>query len=321
MEKNIYDVQLLQRFVKDYKLPITIFEKDLFNYFLDLYDKTLNTHEKFDMLKKTLDKFESVPNFLDYYYTIRNNIITDLNKKESYKNFSNFDMNKYSIPQKMFSKNDVFKECNVGKIFISIDLVKANYQCLKYFDKNIIDNTSSYEEFISQYTDIEYFLKSKYLRQVIFGNISPNRQQVVEKYMTYQILNYLLEQNIFSKEQVKMFSADEIVIELSNELYNYNLNSYKNYSDNLTKMIKNLGFEVDIEIYYLNVIKSKSNSDKDKIYGYIKELKNKTGIEFMCVSQIFKSQVFKHYYGLPIEENDLIFFHEGRRCKFLESLF
>lgn len=319
--KNVYDVQVLQRFVKDYKLPITIFEKDLFDYFLDLYDVTLNTHEKFNMLKNTLDKFESSQTFLDYYYELRDKIINDLNQKESYKKFTNFDMNFYSINEKIFPKSDVFKEHNIGKVFMSIDLVKANYQSLKYFDKDIVDNTATYEDFIKQYTDIDYFYKSKYLRQVIFGNINPSRQQVIEKYMTSQILNHLLEKELFSLEHVKMFSADEIVIEFSSELYNYNLKSYKNYSDSLTKMIKNLGFEVDIEIYYLDVIKSKSNSDKDKIYGYVKEFKNKKGVEFMSVSQVFKVQVLKHYYGLPIEENDLIFFHEGRRCKFLEPIF
>jgi hypothetical protein len=34
-----------QRFIKDYNLPINIFEDDVFNYFIDLYDKTHKTKQ------------------------------------------------------------------------------------------------------------------------------------------------------------------------------------------------------------------------------------------------------------------------------------
>lgn len=62
-----------------------------------------------------------------------------------------------------------------GAFFFSLDLKKVNYHVLKFYYPNLVLNTHTYEDFIGQFTEFDYIRKSKYIRQVIFGNLNPKK--------------------------------------------------------------------------------------------------------------------------------------------------
>lgn len=313
MSKDIYyDKDILKRFVKDYNIPISMFEKDIFNYLIDLYDEELGTKKKFELLKKTLDDFDNNSLFFQEYYELRDKIITDLSEKKEFELFNEVDFQKVlNMKKHNYPKTDIFNRSNDGKVFISIDLVKANFQCLSYFDKEIFNGKKSYEEFMKEYTSSEYIIGSKYLRQVIFGKLNPRRQQTLEKYITLKILDYLYLEDLIQEEDVKMFSADEIVFEVSQEIINDKA-ALVEFTNIIKNNLKELGIDVSVELFQLNYIGKKAIA---------KEFKNRDGYRIMCAKRIYRQQLVKKYKELELEEKDLIFYHEGHIVKFISPLF
>lgn len=300
--------EVLKRWVKDYNLPIKIYQEPYFSYLVDLYDDYLNTNAKLELLKEAVSKFESEDKFLAHYYEVRDNVIQSMKSKEEFQEFNTGDLTKYNISSK-YPKNDIYKQTCVGNYYVSIDLVKANYQALKFVNPNIVNNTNTYEEFIGLFTDLEYMAKSKYLRQVIFGNINPKRQIKVERYLIEQIIDTLLAGEMFTADEIEMATSDEVVFRVSKEF----AETFIAKTQELTTFIKNtLNIDVDIEVFKLVSVEGKY---------YAKEFLNKSGYELKAVPQIYFPQVYKKYNNMEIIENDLMFYHEHQLAKFINPMF
>lgn len=299
---------VIKRWVKDYNLPIKIYQEPYFSYLVDLYDDYFNTHAKLELLKEAVAKFESEDKFLAHYYEVRDKVIKSMKSKQEFQDFNTGDITKFNITSS-YPKNDIYKQTCVDKYFVSIDLVKANYQALKYISPEIVSNTNSYEEFIGLFTNLEYMAKSKYLRQVIFGNINPKRQIKVERYLIEQVIDTLLAGELFTEEDIQMASSDEVVFEISVD----DVAKFSDETANLTKFIKdNLNIDVDIEVFKLVSVEGKY---------YSKEFLNKDGYELKSVPQVYFPQVYKKYNGLELHDNDLVFYHEHQLAKFINPVF
>ena len=299
----------LKRFVKDYSLPIQLFREPYFDYFLKLYNKQFSTQEKFDLLSRTIESLDGESNFMEQYHKIKEDILNTMKENKKYIEFNSISLEEFDIPSHNFSKNNVFNCKNVGKIFISIDLKKANFQAMKYYSSDLVLNHSSYESFMDNFTDLEYMKQSKYIRQVIFGNLNPKRQIKIQQYLTYNLLKCLIEGDFIKKEDVKMLSPDEIVCEFNIEDYLL----YNNYDIHLQNIIKNeMRLDVDVEIYNLKQIGT--------FDYYVKEFINKTGYEIMCVPVIYFAQIYKLYNNIDLNDYDLTFFYENQVAMFLKPL-
>lgn len=310
-----------QRFVSDQKLPIQVFDDPYFDYFLDLYDEDFKTKEKYEMLLNTLFKYNSQEAFLEDFYKIRDNIIESLKSTEAYKRFINeknpdFVKTKDSTPKfdtiseiagiKFSKKSDVYSPANVNKCFLSIDLKKANFQVLKKYDKNIVFGANTYEEMLEKFTDLEYIKSSKYIREVIFGCINTGRQVAMQRYYTAKLLEWLIDNKIVNSEDVYVFTNDEIVIYMSNEM------SPEKCEELKVKINKCLDLEVSVEYFCLKMI-----GEKDY---FVKEL-NTGEIKFKAIPAAYYPQIYKKYKGLPLNDNDLLFYFEKRLAKFINPLF
>lgn len=304
----MFSNKVLKRFVKDYSLPIQVIQEPYFNYFMELYNQQYKTKDKYSLLEQAVSQFNSEEEFLNHYYVIRDKMIKEVESTEAYKEFNSMKIDRFNVPNLGYPSRDIFNMSNVGKYFISIDLVKANFQALKWFNRDLVLNCDTYGELIGRFADLEYMKNSKYLRQVVFGNMNPKRQVKIERYMTQKILEWLLDNHIFKESQIRMVSNDEIVFEISKEI-SCNLNT-----NELISFIKqNLDFEVDIEVYKLKNIEGSTKY-------FSKEFINKDGYELMCVPLVYHAQIFKRYNHIEINENDLVFFYENQVCKFINPL-
>ncbi len=297
---------ILRRFVKDYSLPIVLFDEEHFNYYIDLYDDLFDTKKKFELLNQTVSILGGESEFFKEADRIQNSVIDHIKNKPEYQLFISCDMNRYTKVVDLPEKNLYIPE-NDGEVFMSIDLVKANFQALKFVDEKIVDCCKTYKEFIEQFTNLDYFKESKQIRQVIFGNLNPKRQQTVQKHIISNIAKYIVMK--YGREDViYSLSNDEIVLSLGKEIKSLNLNEFIKF---LQQIMGNEFPLCKFNIFRLIKLNNYSYYIKSNING------NK---EFKCVPSHFFPQVYKHFYDISLDEKDLDVNFEGFPAKLMKTL-
>ena len=297
--------QLLMRFVKDYSIPINIFDEKYFNYFLDLYDPLYGCKKLYRDFCNYVDLFEDE----DAFFKNQSELITEISlhivENEKYKNFTSFDTSIYK-PLVDVSQKNIYNHLNVDKFLFSIDLKKANFASLKYFDKSLVNNYETYEDFIKQYNDHDYIINSKNLRQVIFGQLNVKRQQIIQKYIISIFAEELIK--VISKERIISASSDEIVIDID-DIFNIEL------VKQLTNIVNNKASLLDVNV---NVSCFKLKELSNPKYGFVKEHLNDK-IEFKACNKLFFARAYKEYFNLPLHDYDFLFYHEGELAKFIKE--
>ena len=331
MEDN-FNVDLVNRFVSDYKLPIPkIFNIGQFVHYLYLCEKDYKALTKYRNLINLIDeRFGGDSNkFLKEYYDKREEIIQAILTNPAYLEFNNMDMNRFAIKdvlENITSKN-VYNCENVNKIYLSIDLKKANFQALKYVNPEIVFNKDTYEDFIGMFTDLDYVKESKYTRQVIFGKCNPKRHITVEKYIINEIRKYISEK-IFENIDINIvsFSNDEIVYECSVSIESFNeemITYVKTVIDDLKTKIKEfIGVDVSINIFNLkgyNLLDTINNKVCKTFFVKEDCLSDKK--EFKCVPEPLFAIIYKLYNKQDVLSVDKIINYDGLRAELTEDFY
>ncbi len=299
---------LKERFCKDCNIPLRLYKEPYFMDRLQLYDSYYNALDKWNIFVRELDKYKCEQDYLEEYNRVKNAAINDIKISDGYKRFNEEDMNKYTVKYKDLPGKDIFKTSNNGKLFISIDMRKANFSALKLYNRSIFDNADTWEKFIERYTEDKHIVNSKYIRQVILGNCNPKRQVTYEKYLMGLVLEVLIDELGYSASDIAFFSNDEIVIDMGKyedcirkrELIEWQIKGYFN-------------IPFRIELFYLRKITGTN--------GYYKEIvKNiiEREYEFKCLNNYVLPFVLRKFNGEEITENDKVFYHEGLLSKFIE---
>lgn len=302
-------IKAKERFCKDCNVPLKLFQEPYFTDRLKLYDKFYETLSKWDLFVKELEKYHCEQNYFEEYNSVKDTVITSIKNSEGYQRFNNEDMNKFRLQNTNLPNKDIFKPSNDGKMFISIDMRKANFSALQHYDSSIFAGASTWEDFIGMYTDNRHIINSKYIRQVILGNCNPKRHITYEKYLMDMILTGIKKYNLIDK--VVFFSNDEIVFEMDMAVK----------IETLLYMCKCLKEDIEedfilpvrVELFTLNKI---NGTD-----GYYKEILAENGgnkIEFKCLDNYMLPFVLRKFRGEEITENDKVFYHEGLLSKFIE---
>lgn len=307
---DLLSKHILKRFCKDYNLKINILEEPYFSYFLKLYDPLFQTLEKYNLFKNTILKFKNEDDFLKYYNNLKDEIINTIKKSEAFNKFNTTSLDKFNI-SKVYPDGNIYNLSNVDKYFVSIDLKEANFQALKYFDNAIVLNTKTYKEFIKCFTNLDYFINSKYLREVIFGNLNPKRQIKIEKFLINQILYFLINKDFINPNNIKCVNNDEIIIEINKENLNEEIEKYKSIDKTI---LEQYNLVTKTKVFKLSSISNKK--------CFVKNFINYDGYEFVCVPTIIFPQVYKIYNNMDINELDLTFVNNdtGELARFLNPI-
>lgn len=297
-----------ERFCKDCNIPLKLFQEPYFIDRLKLYDRFYGTFSKWELFVKELEKYHCEQDYFEEYNQVKDTVLTNIKNAEGYQKFNNEDMNKFRIQNTNLPNKDIYKPSNDGKTFISIDMRKANFSALQHYDSTIFASASTWEDYVSLYTDNMHIINSKYIRQVILGNCNPKRHITYEKYLMDGVLTYLIENNV-SADQVVFFSNDEIVIDVSN------MNETKQmlFHTSIGICTNNMCVPLKVEMFTLHKIEG---SD-----GYCKQavIPNGTNsMEFKCLDNYILPFVLRKVLGQEITENDKVFYHEGLLAKFIE---
>jgi hypothetical protein len=302
------NTKLRQRFVKDYNLPINVFDEELFKYYMDLYH--FFPKEKWETLKKDIqDKYRgNVEVWLNYCAEVRDKAINGVMETQKYKDFNSSDLSKYKL-SKNIGEHSYYTEATNGCKFISIDLKKANFQTMKYV--GVIDD-ETYSDFIDRFGGDEYIKNSKYLRQVIFGKMNPGRTITVEKYIMSKIMD-IVESLIVNGIELYSQNSDEIVYKVIDDISIVGMMIFCNTVENVVKQKMNIDVRAEyVEIKKLPIV----NCNGNNVDAFVR--KNLlTGEEVLKkASTTFYPQIYKLWKGMEIEDRDLVFYFEDQLCKF-----
>lgn len=325
---SFYDENLAERFTDDYKFPMSVTrEKDIFIYQLLIYDEAYGTWLKwFDVYKEIRDNYEGNPGkFLQRYYDDRDKIIKTMESSYAYQAFiddkefsKKFAVPQSEIPKARWSKNLYNGEAD-GKMFLSIDLNKANFQALRYYDKNLVMGADTYEEFIGKFSDMPYLRNSKYSRQVIFGKLNAPRQITIEKYLlnivwqNYKNIPFLNE--CYMDDALAAMSNDEFVVEVDDMFT-------KEMGENIVKDIyAETHIDIKYELFKLKALKLVSDkSGHSRAMFFVKEIigpNPKT--KLTSVPNPYFPIVWKLFHGQNVNSLDRHFVYEKIDCIFNET--
>lgn len=285
-----------KNFIRTFKLPIAVDREPYFSYFLNLLDPYYDTLRKFEMFKKSFDAHGEM--MFKNNALILNDTLKYLSQKPEYVRFSKMDMKPFQKSLSI-SKRDLYTTGNEGRVYISIDLVKANFQSLKLVEPTLFDGHTTFNDFAISRGFDEVLLNSKITRQVIFGGLSPARQQSIQQFMMEKIIIDLIGKG-FKKEGIFSLSSDEMFF----EDVGYDLEEIK-------ETASRLGYEIRVERF--DLVKP-----FERAY-FVKEGRDGSR-EFKMVSTAVMAEFIKKYEGRPLEDIDLYFYDENKRLsKFIET--
>ena len=313
--KNI-DYEIRERFVKNTNLPIQVLDSPYFEYFLDLYEPTFESKTSWVAFQKELtDSFDGKSGkFFEYFRKTQENIISGILESPKYKEFNDDkELNRVLSETPGDLKSEIYSGRNKGRMFLSVDLKKANFQALHWYNPEIVLGKDTWEDFTGTYTDLQSIVSSKYLRQVIFGKTNPSRVSRVEKYLTWKITELITP---LLPESFKLASrmTDESIWEISGEY-----NTTGELEEMLKKTVKDsLGVEVKVEVYRVDMIQRFTHSGKS-ILGFIKDFawpKDKKS-ELKGAPKMYYPQIYKAWKNLDLNPvYDLVIYHEGDLARF-----
>lgn len=308
--------KLRERFCKDYSIPINIFEEPLFSLRIKLMGYEDEYNNFIEMMATKFNNNEQL--YFEYYNNLKDRVIQYIKNSETYKALENIDVKEIQPDKREnnnLSQSNIYKESNIGKTFISIDMRKANFSALCIFGETnnvpLFDNLN-YKDFMRQFTDIDYFAESKYIRQVIFGNCNPKRQITYENKIMYDILNKLLDIGIIDKDDIYSICSDEIVLEIPKNKDGANIQFLINnelQSFPFGGVFKN-------ELFILGKIKG----TEAYIKSYKALSKQNKNYELKCVNAVEAPFIYKFINGEDITQDDRITKLNGRKCLLLDSL-
>ena len=296
--------KLKERFVRDCKIPIRLYAEPYFTERLELLDKYYGTLEKWKAFCTEVEKFPNEEEYFAMYNTTKESAMYFIKTSQGFDNFNKLDMNQFAIKNKNLPSKDIFKPSNIGKTFISLDMKKANFSSLKAYDPTIFDNAETWEDFIRKFTDSEYIVNSKYIREVIMGNCNPSRVITYEKHITDTILTKLIAAGI-NIEDVVFFSNDEIIIDINSDPLVI--------LAHIEEVLPDVEVPIRIEQFKLSAVKK-----NNKIIGYIKELVDGT-YDFKCFNNQDLLLVMRNLQNEEIRQSDLVFENEGFLAKYIDT--
>lgn len=328
-KKETYSIlDLKKRFVKDFNLPINLFGDEIFSYLLDLLEERYSAKT---LWERTLAMIESefdndINKFLSYYYEVREGLIQFVINRQAYKDFisskdvmEQYNFDKNDMPYK---HSDIYNCENKDKIFLSIDLNKANYASLMFHNPLILcddgNKDMTYEKWLSKFTNNEYIKSSKYFRQVLFGKLCVSRQIKIEKFMSLQMLS--LVKNEFEKSafhfNIVNLHTDEVIIEL---LEPSEIDAISKKTKEILECNKST-IPCKYEIFRLKIYQFLTHN-KNVIRAFEKDsLIEKKKLKFKGVSSLYVPQILKLIKNEPIIKFDKMFSFENQECMFLHEL-
>lgn len=299
---------LKKRFCKDCNLPINLFDEPYFTQRLKALDVQFDCVKKFDTFCADLEKYDTEQEYFEYYNTVKDSVINMIKDNTEYMKFLNDDFADVRVVTKNITlgNKNLYIEGNQDKTFISIDMKKANFSALRHYSPSIFKNVETWEQYIGFFTPSEHIRNSKYIRQVILGACNPKRQITYERYLMTMLYLHI-KNELDSKVSFYSLGNDEIIISVAGTSV-----SAKEIKAAIATCPQKIGELVRFEMFDLQKVGD---------YGWMKVIYDEPErVEFKTINADIYHQIVKHYWNMPITEDDLVFRYNGVLARFLEGV-
>lgn len=298
--------RLRQRFCKDMNISIQLFETPYFEDRIKLmgFEKDYN-----DFVRFVTKEFNNEEEYFAYYNELKDKMIDFIKNSEAYIALQE-DGLICKKPSLNIKQGDTYKDSCVGKEFLSIDMKKANFSALVKYGKvtgTKFFDSYDYEKFIKQFTPYDYFVKSKYIRQVVFGNCNPKRQIAYETSLMSKVMNLITNNSELTgllMENVYSLNSDEIIFDITGkdgkELV-YNLKTFLS----MTEM-----YDLPLRVEAFKVGKLEGTK------AYVKIFNNGADYELKCVNPYEAPFVYRYINMQEPTKMDRYFLFEGQLARF-----
>ena len=308
MNRTDITISLKKRFAKDTGFSVAIFDEPYFSERLQTYsliDKTIL--DKWENFIKELEQVKTEEEYFSLYNSVKEKAINSIKENPKYDQF----INDNSFNVKTNSQN-LYKEENEGKLFISVDMKKANFSALRFYDASIFKYAETWEEWLSNFTESKHIKNSKYIRQVIMGACNPKKQVNYEAYITTQLYNLLKEVDA-EKLVLYSLSNDELIFEYKlPDMFVENFNLHKDVEDilNIKNQFDDIIAKSPYDFFRTEVVELENIG-----YGF-KRIINGEIFELKCVSNEDAHFAIKKVFKLDLTEDDKVFYHNGKLARY-----
>ena len=299
---------LKKRFCKDCNLPINLFDEPYFTQRLKALDVQSDCVKKFDTFCADLEKYDTEQEYFEYYNTVKDSVINMIKDNTEYMKFLNDDFADVRVVTKNITlgNKNLYIEGNQDKTFISIDMKKANFSALRHYSPAIFKNVETWEQYIGFFTPSEHIRNSKYICQVILGACNPKRQITYERYLMTMLYLHI-KSELDGKVSFYSLGNDEIIISVAGTSV-----SAKEIKAAIATCPQKIGELVRFEMFDLQKVGD---------YGWMKVIYDEPErVEFKTINADIYHQIVKHYWNMPITEDDLVFRYNGVLARFLEGV-
>ena len=307
----IADTELKKRFCKDMGVKISVFKEPYFSERLRLFD----AEDDFNRFLKIIDSdFDGDSHkYFNFSDALTNKVIDDIKNTKEYEMLNSDDMKKYTVVSNA-SSDDVYKDFNVGRTFISIDLASANFNSLVYYSRmtglnSFNDGEYNYTKYISKFTDIDLIINSKHIRQIIFGHCNSKRLATFQKYIMYQVFSRLKQSVPAIEAKLVSFRSDEIIFDVTN-LDSKTVNAIHRKVSEISDSLVPLHYEM---YKLINV----ANSD-----AFIKKIftsdKGDNKIDIVKCNPIDIIFIYRALKNQEVTQNDRVFYSQYGLAKLME---
>lgn len=303
--------KLRYRFIDDFGYQVTVVEDPYFEYQLSLNPGAEDDWEKLEKgIKEEYDGNEEA--FLEEFYATKRAMLQTLQTSEEWgaaevPNSPEVKANKHNFYTQEYADK--------GRIFMSIDLRKANVQAFAKIDPLLFGWPSNdievpysadylWKNFVRKHIPYEkktlwwYVCRSKHIRQVIFGNCDPKKQVAIERTMVWEQTKEVFK--VYPDAKVLMFGTDEVILEMGK------------MPDRYIPRVPRV--DTRIEVFSLKSIPFLTPS------GNIIRVYEREGIDYKCIPRNYYAQIIKLLRGEEPGEMDLVFYSEKELSKFIGKL-
>ena len=313
VETSLLTKQLRSKFVKDYQLPVQVVQSPYFEQHLKLLEDSHGANTKYLILLETIrDKFDgNMQKFLEYRHSVEDQILSYILNSEAYKDF-NSDKNGIVGETPVVGSPELYTKEQCNHFFVSYDMVKANFQALRFANPAIVRDCETYEQFIEKFTSIDYFKYAKQLRQSIFGKLNGKRTSAIEKLISNKFAKELASR-FEGKMKLYSIKTDEIILKFTGTEEEFNKLKVENEEFS--------GFKFRVNKFKLLSQDFKHATSERLLTAYIKEdYLNGHRRTLHCVPDTYYPQVYKLLNGMEINDSDLVFYYEHELSRFLNPL-
>ena len=297
-------------FINDFSLPITTVEDPYFDKQIHLLEDSFGAATKYLELMCTIrDYFNGNPQaFLEHRRSVKDKILSEILASEGYKAML-ADKSPLEDYTPLVGARELYTEEQDGGMFVSFDMVKANFQALRYVDPSIVRDCDTWEEYVSKFTDIPYIAAAKQVRQEVLGKLNGKRLAAIERRIANDFAKVLVERY---GDKFTLFSikTDEIILK-----FNGKEKEFENFEINNEEF---QGFKFRANKFKLHMRVFKRAFSEKRIVVYEKEdYLNAHRRILKAVPATYYPQVYKLLNGMKINDSeDLIFSYDHELCMF-----